>query len=196
MGSRCWQKMSLCPPPRSDGRQKGGTGGDPLGIHRGTLAQERDQPEGRSFGLEGRQTCARTGGGGQGHGVWGQGQDGWVSGLVAKVQGRAAGVKGRQLTSERKAPRQPREAAGKMHKQGFKAGMCSSSVLKTTPDAVYNAGGAGKHDRKPPRQRSRREWPRAGLAGSGRQASEALWGSWFGCPAWWSRSLTWESLSM
>lgn len=194
MGSRCWQKMSLCPPPRSDGRQKEEEA--PEGIHRGTLAQERDRPEGRSFRLEGRQTCARTGGGGQGHGVWGQGQDGWVSGLVAKVQGRAAGVKGRQLTSERKAPRQPREAAGKMHKQGFKAGMCSSSVLKTTPDAVNNAGGAGKHDRKPPRQRSRREWPRAGLAGSGRQASEALWGSWFGCPARWSRSLTWESLSM
>lgn len=55
---------------------------------------------------------------------------------MAKVKGRAARVEGRQLTSERKAQRQPREAAGKTGKRGFKAGVCYSSVLKTTPDAV------------------------------------------------------------
>lgn len=104
--------------------------------------------------------------------------------MVAKVQGRAAGVKGRQLTSERKAPRQPREAAGKMHKQGFKAGMCSSSVLKTTPDAVYNAGGAGKHDRKPPRQRSRR----VAQSGVGRVRETGFGGS-LGLLVWMSRSV-------
>lgn len=114
-GSRCWQKMSLCPPPSSDkeAERRGGAGEDPSGD---TVDQERDQLQGRPFGLEGRQTCARTGGRGQGHGAWGQGQDGRGSGLVAKVQGRAAGVKDRQLTSERKAQRQPQEAAGKTEK--------------------------------------------------------------------------------